>query len=112
MYTVPATEELRKQSGVPFALVLTPMANVSDGEVDPPTTDFGPTGPVRCIRCKAYMSPFMQFVDGGRRFQCAFCKATTEVPADYFQHLDHTGMRLDRYQRPGKLKTVFTRKFK
>lgn len=101
MYTVPATEELRKQSGVPFALVMNPMATVAEGEVEPPVTDFGPTGPVRCIRCKAYMSPFMQFIDGGRRFQCAFCKATTEVPADYFQHLDHTGMRLDRYQRPG-----------
>ena len=31
----------------------------------------------------------MQFIDGGRRFQCAFCKATTEVPQEYFQHLDH-----------------------
>ena len=106
MYTVPATEELRKQSGVPFALVLTPMAKVAEGEVEPPVTDFGPSGPVRCIRCKAYMSPFMQFIDGGRRFQCAFCKATTEVPADYFQHLDHTGMRLDRDQRPGMLSTL------
>lgn len=100
MYTVPATEELRKQSGVPFALVLSPLANVMEGEREPPVTDFGPSGPVRCIRCKAYMSPFMQFIDGGRRFQCAFCKATSEVPTDYFQHLDHTGVRLDCYQRP------------
>ena len=38
----------------------------------------GDVGPVRCIRCKAYMCPFMQFIDGGRRFQCPFCKATTE----------------------------------
>lgn len=22
------------------------------------------------------------------------------VPSDYFQHLDHTGQRLDRYERP------------
>jgi protein transport protein SEC24 len=29
-----------------------------------------------------------------------FCKATTEVPNEYFQHLDHTGQRLDRYERP------------
>jgi protein transport protein SEC24 len=35
------------------------------------------------------MSPMMQFIDGGRRFQCAFCKATSEVPQEYFQHLDH-----------------------
>ena len=31
----------------------------------------------------------MQFIDGGRRFQCAFCKATSEVQQEYFQHLDH-----------------------
>ena len=57
-------------------------------------------GPVRCMRCKAYMCSLMQFIDGGRRFQCVFCKATTEVPAEYFQHLDHTGRRVDHYQRP------------
>ena len=58
------------------------------------------SGPVRCMRCKAYMCSLMQFIDGGRRFQCVFCKATTEVPAEYFQHLDHTGRRVDHYQRP------------
>ena len=52
------------------------------------------------MRCKAYMCSLMQFIDGGRRFQCVFCKATTEVPAEYFQHLDHTGRRVDHYQRP------------
>ena len=46
------------------------------------------------------MCSLMQFIDGGRRFQCVFCKATTEVPAEYFQHLDHTGRRVDHYQRP------------
>ena len=40
-------------------------------------------GPVRCTRCKAYMCPFMVFTDGGKRFACVFCKATTEVPQVY-----------------------------
>ena len=75
------------------------MAKVAKEEIEPALTDFGPAGPVRCIRCKAYMCSLMQFIDGGRRFQCAFCKATTEVPAEYFQHLDHTGKRVDHYQR-------------
>ena len=34
------------------------------------------------------------------RFHCPFCKATTELPPQYFVHLDHTGVRLDKYQRP------------
>ncbi|XP_051160951.1 protein transport protein Sec24C-like isoform X4 [Leptopilina boulardi] len=100
MYTVPTTTDIMKQTSVPFGLILSPMARVEDGEYEPPIVDMGEIGPVRCIRCKAYMSPFMQFIDSGRRFQCMFCKATTEVPAEYFQHLDHTGQRMDRYERP------------
>lgn len=44
----------------------------------PPVVDLGELGPVRCKRCKAYMNPFMQFIDGGRRFQCVFCSAVTD----------------------------------
>ncbi|XP_046433138.1 protein transport protein Sec24C [Neodiprion fabricii] len=100
MYTIPTTTDIMKQTSVPFGLIISPMAKVAEGEYDPPIVDMGEIGPVRCIRCKAYMSPFMQFIDAGRRFQCMFCKATTEVPAEYFQHLDHTGQRMDRYERP------------
>ncbi|XP_017888499.1 protein transport protein Sec24C [Ceratina calcarata] len=100
MYTVPTTADIIKQTNVPFGLILSPMARMAEGEYEPPIVDMGEIGPVRCVRCKAYMSPFMQFIDAGRRFQCMFCKATTEVPAEYFQHLDHTGQRMDRYERP------------
>lgn len=67
-----------KQTAVPFSLVVSPMARVVDQEYEPPIVNFGDLGPVRCIRCKAYMCPFMQFIDSGRRFQCLFCKATTD----------------------------------
>lgn len=100
MYTVPTTADIIKQTNVPFGLVISPMARIVQGECEPPCVDMGEIGPVRCVRCKAYMCPFMQFIDAGRRFQCIFCKATTEVPNEYFQHLDHTGQRLDRYERP------------
>ncbi|CAL7951975.1 unnamed protein product [Xylocopa violacea] len=100
MYTVPTTADIIKQTNVPFALIVSPMARTVEDEYEPPIVNMGDIGPVRCVRCKAYMSPFMQFIDAGRRFQCMFCKATTEVPAEYFQHLDHTGQRMDRYERP------------
>ncbi|XP_076233230.1 COPII coat complex component secretory 24CD [Calliopsis andreniformis] len=100
MYTVPTTADIIKQTNVPFGLIVSPMARIAEGEYEPPIVDMGEIGPVRCIRCKAYMSPYMQFIDAGRRFQCMFCKATTEVPSEYFQHLDHTGQRMDRYGRP------------
>ncbi|KAL7306841.1 hypothetical protein TKK_0001002 [Trichogramma kaykai] len=100
LYSIPTTQDLMKQAGVPFGIVLNPMALVEKDEYEPPIVDMGELGPVRCVRCKAYMCPYMQFVDAGRRFQCMFCKATTDVPTEYFQHLDHTGQRMDRHERP------------
>ncbi|XP_053694400.1 protein transport protein Sec24C isoform X2 [Sabethes cyaneus] len=100
MYNVPINTDMMKQSAVPFALIVSPFARVAEKELAPPIVNFGELGPIRCIRCKAYMCPFMQFIDGGRRFQCLMCKATTDVPTEYFQHLDHTGQRMDKYERP------------
>merc|ERR1719206_983398 len=100
MYSVPDNPDMKKQTGVPLGLVMSPLATPLDGEYPIPVVDMGQIGPVRCMRCKAYMSPFMTFTDGGKRFQCSFCKANTEVPQEYFQHLDHTGMRMDKYERP------------
>lgn len=78
MYNVPATPEMMKQASVPFSLIISPFAKPVEGEMVPPIVDFGELGPIRCIRCKAYMSPNMQFVDAGRRFRCLLCKATTD----------------------------------
>lgn len=78
MYSVPATSDMMKQSAVPFSLVISPFARLSENEMQPPIVDMGEVGPIRCVRCKAYMSPHMQFIDAGRRFQCLLCKAVTE----------------------------------
>ncbi|KAL4719499.1 hypothetical protein ACJJTC_017319 [Scirpophaga incertulas] len=70
------------------------MAETVGTESEPPLLDFAaltnsPTlGPVRCGRCKAYMCPNMKFIDAGRHFKCAFCKATTEVPMEYTQYIN------------------------
>ncbi len=100
MYNIPCTADMLKQSHVPFILNISPFARLHPKENPPPIVDLGEIGPVRCNRCKAYMSPYMQFIDGGRRFQCCFCSCTTDVPPEYFNHLDHTGRRVDTYDRP------------
>jgi protein transport protein SEC24 len=63
---------------LPFVIVVSPLAQILNGEDLPTIVNMGEVGPVRCNRCRAYMCPFMQFIDGGRRFHCLFCKATTE----------------------------------
>ncbi|XP_067647310.1 protein transport protein Sec24C-like [Eurosta solidaginis] len=71
------------------------MARTVESEYDPPIVNFGEMGPIRCSRCKANM----QFVDAGRRFQYLMCKVTTDAPIEYFQHLGHTGQRVNKYER-------------
>ncbi|XP_047232777.1 protein transport protein Sec24C isoform X3 [Girardinichthys multiradiatus] len=99
-YNMPCTSDMAKQSQVPLAAVIKPLATLPPDETPPYVVDHGEAGPVRCNRCKAYMCPYMQFIEGGRRFQCGFCSCVTEVPPQYFQHLDHTGKRVDCYDRP------------
>ncbi|KAJ0060435.1 hypothetical protein NL108_011530, partial [Boleophthalmus pectinirostris] len=99
-YNMPCTADMAKQSQVPLAAVIKPLATLPPDETPPYVVDHGESGPIRCNRCKAYMCPYMQFIEGGRRFQCGFCSCVTEVPPHYFQHLDHTGKRMDCYDRP------------
>ncbi|XP_020618625.1 protein transport protein Sec24C-like [Orbicella faveolata] len=100
MYNIPCNKDLLQASSIPLATVITPFAETGPSEAPLRIMDYSPTGPVRCNRCKAYMNPFVQFVDGGRRFMCNICNYSSEVPAEYFCHLDHQGMRLDVYDRP------------
>ncbi|XP_076144579.1 protein transport protein Sec24D [Alosa pseudoharengus] len=99
-YTFPCTADLAKQCQVPLATIIKPLATIPKNEAPLFMVNHGETGPIRCNRCKAYMCPYMQFMDGGRRYQCGFCNCVNEVPAFYFQHLDHMGRRMDTYERP------------
>jgi len=100
VYSIPCNQDMLKESGIPMAIVTTPFAKIPEDEHQLRYVDQGPTGPIRCNRCKAYMNPFMQFIDGGRRFVCNICSHSSEVPAEYFCHLDHQGRRVDMYERP------------
>merc|ERR1719422_2570052 len=61
MYSVPDQPDMKKQTSVPLGLVMTPLAEPAPGEYPTPVVNLGDLGPVRCLRCKAYMSPFMTF---------------------------------------------------
>ena len=55
---------------------------------------------MRCSHCKAYMNPFMRWLEGGRRFQCNFCEGVSDCPGNYFSHIGGDGRRIDTDQRP------------
>lgn len=83
-YNIPCTSDMAKQAQVPLAAVIKPLARLPPEEASPYVVDHGESGPLRCNRCKAYMCPFMQFVEGGRRFQCCFCSCVNDVPPSIF----------------------------
>ncbi|XP_072921267.1 protein transport protein Sec24D isoform X2 [Hemitrygon akajei] len=99
-YCFPNTADMAKQSQIPLAAVIKPFADIPANEAPICVVNHGETGPIRCNRCKAYMCLLMQFIEGGRRYQCGFCSCVNEVPPFYFQHLDHMGRRLDQYEKP------------
>lgn len=61
-----------------LALRINQLCDIYSFQSPPYIVDHGESGPIRCNRCKAYMCPYMQFIEGGRRFQCSFCSCVTE----------------------------------
>ncbi|KAJ3328411.1 COPII coat Sec23p-Sfb3p heterodimer component [Blyttiomyces sp. JEL0837] len=99
-YQFPCTEELLTSSMLPLGAVIQPLADLEHDEAPLSVVDCGPNGPIRCRRCRAYINPYFQFTDGGRKFICNLCGCDTEVPPDYFCHLDMSGRRMDLDRRP------------
>lgn len=98
---LPTSAEVLDMCRVPMAAVVQPLAMPARGEYNPQTVDFQvDEGPVRCGRCRAYVNPFMQFLDYGRQFRCNICGYTNEVPGFYVCSLDEYGRRRDRLERP------------
>ncbi len=96
--SVPNTGDLLTTSGMPLSIMVRPMALPHPEEAPIPLVDNGSIGPVRCGRCKAYMNPFMRFLDH-LRFQCNFCSFVTEVPQEYMCNIGQDGRRTDWTER-------------
>ena len=99
----PKTPQLARKCGVPIGMVLQPLAEDPNGE-PVPTVNFGLSGVIRCKRCRTYINPFVDFIDGGRRWKCNMCKTNNDVPNPYFCQLDGAGKRIDVEQRPELIK--------
>lgn len=63
---VPTTSSLLGKSKIPLALVITPYRTLNEGENPVPVvTD---TVIARCRRCRTYINPYVQFIEGGNRY--------------------------------------------
>jgi len=94
------TGELLASSGLPFAIVAQPLAEIPSCDGPVPVVDFGDLGPVRCERCRAYVNPFFSFSEAGRTYTCNLCTQVNPTPGDYYCEIDHDGNRRDQNERP------------
>jgi len=63
---IPTTSSLLAKAKIPLALVITPYRSLKEGdEAVPVVTD---TVIARCRRCRTYINPYVQFLEGGNRY--------------------------------------------
>jgi protein transport protein SEC24 len=101
--SIPQGADLLKSASLPFVVMINPLALPEHGDSQIDIVDAGPAvgGPLRCVDCKAYVCPYMRWVDNGRKMECCFCNSSnTIVPAEYFSHVGGDGQRRDRDDRP------------
>ncbi|KAJ3205175.1 COPII subunit [Entophlyctis luteolus] len=94
---IPQTQSMLGKTKIPFGLVVTPYRSLLPGEEPVPVIN--PPLIVRCRRCRAYINPWIQFVEQGTRWKCNMCYLTNEVPGFYDWDAE-SRQQVDRMKRP------------
>ena len=105
---IPSNAALAHAIKVPMGAVIRPLAPYCDEtkdaneneEEEVPVIQPGAAGIIRCKRCRTYINAFVTWLENGRRWRCNICAQLNETPTPYFCHLDESGQRRDRYDRP------------
>ncbi|CCW70938.1 unnamed protein product [Phytomonas sp. Hart1] len=85
-------------ANIPFGAVLSPLHQpLHEAEKMPLVKD---RPPIRCQRCRGYLSCHTKFVEMGKKWQCPLCGMVNPVEESFFCNLDGKGERVDRMTRP------------
>ncbi|KAG8347722.1 Sec23 Sec24 zinc finger Sec23 Sec24 trunk domain [Trypanosoma vivax] len=96
--SVHAEGRMVKESFLPLGAVLAPLCRPLHEREEVPIASGRP--PVRCRRCRGYLSCHARFINMGRAWVCPLCEMTNEVEDAMFCNLDSSGRRLDIAERP------------
>lgn len=64
-----------------------------------PPVSFGSKPIVRCKDCRAYVNPFIRFVENGQKWICNFCGDINPTDSYYYSPLTSVGIRQDYEDR-------------
>lgn len=99
MNAVPTTSSLLNKSKLPLGIVLSPHRSVREQDGDEPVPVVSDSVIARCRRCRTYINPYVQFIEGGNRWKCCMCNIANEVP-QLFDWDQEKNQPADRWQRP------------
>ena len=105
---IPKDFALLQKTKIPIGMTLTPFREPSSENIVPvlgASDRQNPAQPVypspsicRCSRCRAYLNPYVMFVDQ-THWRCSFCYLVNTLPG-YFDFDLQTQQYSDRFQRP------------
>lgn len=96
---IPTTSSLLTKSRLPLGLILSPYRSVREEDGDEPVPVVSDTVIARCRRCRTYINPYVQFIEGGQRWKCCMCNISNEVP-QLFDWDQEKNQPADRWARP------------
>ena len=91
---IPASSTLMKEVAVPAGVIVRPYGDPSTGEeID--VVSYGQKQIVRCKDCRAYVNPFIRFVDNGTKWICNFCGDINVTENYFYSPVNKMGVRED-----------------
>ena len=95
---IPYSHNLQKDVHLPISIFVKPFGELPSGE-EIPSVAFGNKPIVRCDGCRAYVNPFIKFIDDGKKWICNFCRLPNVTVNYYYSSLDENGSRKDIEER-------------
>lgn len=96
--SMPTTQSILNKSKLPLALVMAPYRSFRESDGDMPVPVVEDSVIARCRRCRAYINPYVTFIEGGNRWKCCMCGLSNEVP-QLFDWDQAAGKPADRWAR-------------
>ena len=90
----PSNFETLTRLSMPITVSLCPMKNTG---INLPLINYGDKNIPRCpnSNCRAYLNPFVKFIDGGEKWICNLCGQINTTEDYYYCDVNKNGIRLD-----------------
>jgi len=78
---IPYSKSILKKLNIPFSIIFSPYRNLHEGDARIPVVN--PEKIAMCTNCRAYINPFVTFIDDNSRYRCNICNQINALPSFY-----------------------------